>query len=150
MYEKQRHVVQGSIIPTYHQTKIMCYRKPLSLRHSPHTLPCLSSGINLVLIFNYVLSQRILVRTFLQHQLSFRLYCLGGNLVQTVHQTQLSVLRNWHFIAIHSICLGKHLVLPVPLGVRTFRQHHTSFRLCVMGKTRFRPVHQSQLSNIHN
>ena len=37
-------------IPTYHQTPIMFYRKPLSLRHSPHTLSTLSSGINLVLI----------------------------------------------------------------------------------------------------
>ena len=98
----------AQIFPTYHQTPIMCYRKPLSLRHSPHThFRLYRLGYTWFWSFNYVLSQRILVRTFLQHQLSFRLYCLWWNLVQTVHQTKLSVLRNWHFIAMHSICMGK-------------------------------------------
>ncbi len=158
MYEKQRTLFSAHIFPTYHQTPFMCYRKPLSSRHSPHTHFRLYRLRQIWFwSFNYLLSQRILVRAFLQHQLSFRLYCLWGNLVQTVHQTQLSVLRNWHFIAVHSICLGKPLVLPVHLClIATNRRIGHSlntthlFAFVFWVKTRFRPVHQRQLSNIHN
>ncbi len=85
----------------------------------PHTLSSLSSEINLVLVVPLYVITRTLVRTFLQHQLSFHSYCLWENLDQTVHQTQLSVLHNWHFIPMHAICLGKPLVLPIPLCLIT-------------------------------
>ena len=50
MYEKQRHVVQGSNNSHVSPDSNDVLSETTLLRHSPHTLSSLLSGINLVLI----------------------------------------------------------------------------------------------------
>ncbi len=137
MYEKQRHVVQDSnnshVSP---DSNYVLSETTLVTTVHTHTFVSIAWFWSL----NYVLSQRILVRTFLQQQLSFRLYCLGETwfrpsiklscqsyVIDTLSLCTPYVWENTRF------CLFLCVLSPRTV-VRTFLHHHTSFRLCFLGE----------------
>ena len=87
-----------------------------------------------------MLSQRILVRTFFQHQLSFRLCCLG----ETWFRPSIKLSCQSYVIGTLSLCtpyvwentwfcLFLSVLSPRTVD-RTFLQHHTSFAFVFLGK----------------
>ena len=134
----------AQIFPTYHQTPIMCYRKPLSLRHSPHThtfvsivwdtpgsdrsIMCYRNEFSLghSSNTNYLFACIVCDETW--HRPSIKLSC-QSYVIDTLSLNTPYVWESTWFCVF--LC-----VLSQRTVVRTFRQHHTSFRLCFLGKSK--------------
>ncbi len=103
---------------------IMCYRNEISLGHSSNT--------------NYLFACIVCGETWFRP--SIKLSC-QSYVIDTLSLCTPYVWESTWFCLF--LC-----VLSQRTVVRTVRPHHTSFRLCFLG--RFRPIHLRQLSNIHN
>ena len=105
---------------------IMCYRNEFSLGHSSNT--------------NYLFACIVCGETW--YRPSIKLSC-QSYVIETLSLGTPYVWESTWFCLF--LC-----VLSQRTVDRTFRQHHATFRLVFWVNTRFRPVHQRQLSNIHN